>query len=408
LDTTAGLRIGVGLNEEIPWSKEQRGFFDELSAECGPQAEYSFFDSSPDLTDFLEKGNRHIFYIFCHGYTERMAADIQVADDLIGEFKSWVNTLPDKQREKLKAQGNDWFDVSDSWIKLTYGTVPLTMMEYYAAPKLEYGPLVFLNMCESAQVLPSLSGGFIPFFLQRGARCIIGTECPMTSTFADPFARAFFRQFLQGQAVGDILWTLRQDYMDKGNPLGLAYTLYGDANTKLDQAVLNSPIVRKETNMANETIEQQVNKLWLKQEEDLYVTLGINQQAVETAQEENDANKLEKAQQYDTVFSAQDTQMGVLDDLKEFGRRWWATLEPKLYDLLCNKKNPQHDEFMQALAEGAKMLAVALAPALVAPGVVPAVAVVIATIAAKKIYESGMETACQMWSESLEKKAQEG
>jgi hypothetical protein len=282
------------------------------------------------------------------------------------------------------------------------------MMEYYAAPKLAYGPLVFLNMCESAQVLPSLSGGFIPFFLQRGARCIIGTECPMTATFADPFARIFFRRFLQGQPVGNILWNLRQEYMKEGNPLGLAYTLYGDASTKLDKAIIDFQIVEKEATMASGTIEQQVDRLWLKPEEDLYVTLGINQQAVETAQEENDATKLAKAQQYDTVFSAQDTQMGVLDDLKEFGKRWWVALEPKLHELLCNKKNPEHDKLMKALADGAKMLAVALAPSLVAPGVVPAVAVVVATIAAKKIYESGMEVVCQMWKESLDEKAQNG
>jgi CBS domain-containing protein len=240
MDTAAGLRIGVGLNEEIPWSKQQRGFFDQLSAECGEQAQYSFFESSPQLTQFLEKGDRHIFYVFCHGYTERMAADIQIGDDLIGEFRSWLNTLSAEQRTALKDQENALFDVSDSWIKLTYGTVPLTMMEHYAAPQLEDAPLVFLNMCESAQVLPSLSAGFIPFFLQRGARSIIGTECPMTSTFADPFAREFFRRFLQGQTVGQVLWDLRRRYLDEGNPLGFAYTLYGDANTKLSQAILKS------------------------------------------------------------------------------------------------------------------------------------------------------------------------
>jgi hypothetical protein len=95
-----------------------------------------------------------------------------------------------------------------------------------------------LNMCESAQVLPSLSGGFIPFFLQRGARSVIGTECPMTSTFADPFAREFFYRFLRGGTVGHILWELRRKYLEEGNPLGFAYTLYGNAGTKLSKAIL--------------------------------------------------------------------------------------------------------------------------------------------------------------------------
>jgi hypothetical protein len=109
------------------------------------------------------------------------------------------------------------------------------MMEHFSSPRFANGPLVFLNMCESAQVLPSLSGGFIPFFIQRGARGIIGTECPMTSTFAHPFSQEFFRRFLQGQAIGQILWELRKEFLEKGNPLGLAYTLYCDADMRLKQ-----------------------------------------------------------------------------------------------------------------------------------------------------------------------------
>jgi len=160
--------------------------------------------------------------------------------------------------------------------------------------------------------------------------------------------------------------------------------------------------------MGNEVLEQQVNKLWLQPEEDLYTTLGINQQAVETAEAQGNSAALEKAQHYDTVFAAEDTEMGVLDDLKEFGERAWAKLEPQVYDLLCNKENPQHEELMSALGEGAKMLAVALVPALATAGAaVPAVIVVVATIAAKKVYDSGMETACEMWAESLKKRTEE-
>jgi hypothetical protein len=242
LDKGATLSVGVGLNEEIPWAQDQRGLFTELSGQCGEKTQYSFFDSSPELTDFLKKGNRHIFYLFCHGYTERMAADIQIGDDLIGEFKNWMNSLPQEQQQALKDQQSALFDVSDSWIKLTYGTVPLTMMEYYARDRFVDAPLIFLNMCESAQVLPSLSGGFIPFFLQRGARSVIGTECPMTSTFAHPFSREFFYRLLQGETVGRILWELRRKFLDEGNPLGFAYTLYGNAGTKLSKAILEPKI----------------------------------------------------------------------------------------------------------------------------------------------------------------------
>ena len=78
----------------------------------------------------------------------------------------------------------------------------------------------------------------IPFFIYHGARGIIGTECPMTTTFAHPFAKEFFRRFLNGQPVGEILWEMRRGSLEMGNPLGLAYTLYCDANLKLKKAVL--------------------------------------------------------------------------------------------------------------------------------------------------------------------------
>ena len=87
--------------------------------------------------------------------------------------------------------------------------------------------------------------------------------------------------------------------------------------------------------------------------------------------------------------------------MKEFGERWWKKLEPKLYDLLCNEENEDHDALMGALGDGAKALAVALAGMIVSPGVVPAIAIVVATIAAKKIWDAGLEAACEMWQESL-------
>jgi hypothetical protein len=55
----------------------------------------------------------------------------------------------------------------------------------------------------------------------------------MTSTFADPFAQAFLQRFLQGQPVGRILLDLRRAFLGRGNPLGLAYTLYCDADVRL-------------------------------------------------------------------------------------------------------------------------------------------------------------------------------
>jgi hypothetical protein len=101
-------------------------------------------------------------------------------------------------------------------------------------------PLVFLNMCESAQVFPNISGGLIDEFLRKGAGGAIGTEIPMLDHFADLFSRQFFEAlFYQLDEtgcplnIGKILLDLRRKFVDMGNPLAFAYTLFGDATTKL-------------------------------------------------------------------------------------------------------------------------------------------------------------------------------
>ncbi len=149
-----------------------------------------------------------------------------------------------------------------------------------------------------------------------------------------------------------------------------------------------------------------VDVLWDDDMDGLLVTLAARVQANEdgVAQEELemwDAPERAFASHYEAgpEFTAK---------MKAFGERWWKKLEPQLYDLLCNKDNEKHDELMGALGKGAKELAVMLAPALLAPAVgLPAIAVVVATIAAKKILDTGLAAACEMWAESLEERAKE-
>jgi hypothetical protein len=97
-------------------------------------------------------------------------------------------------------------------------------------------PLVFLNMCESAQVFPDISEGLIDTFLKQGARSVIGTEIPMLARFADLFSRRFFDLIVgpdEPTSFGRALYELRRYYLDRGNPLAFAYTLYGDATTRM-------------------------------------------------------------------------------------------------------------------------------------------------------------------------------
>jgi hypothetical protein len=117
-----------------------------------------------------------------------------------------------------------------SWIGLTYGR--LTLDDLYAADEIDFSHrlLVILNACQSAQLTPTLTGqSFVHFFLDRGAATFLGTECTMTVTFAHPFAEVVLRKLLDGETVGSAVLAARNEFAERRNPLGLAYSLYGNA-----------------------------------------------------------------------------------------------------------------------------------------------------------------------------------
>jgi CHAT domain len=95
-------------------------------------------------------------------------------------------------------------------------------------------PLVFINACESADLSPLFYDGFVPYFMAKGARGVIGTECKIPVLFAIQWADAFFEQFLDGAAVGETVLKLRRDFVrEHNNPLGLIYAVHCDADTRI-------------------------------------------------------------------------------------------------------------------------------------------------------------------------------
>jgi len=95
-------------------------------------------------------------------------------------------------------------------------------------------PLVFLNACESADLSPRFYDGFVPFFLAKGSRGVIGTECKTPVVFAIHWAEAFVDRLLDGAPVGQTMLDLRRQFLhDHGNPMGLLYTMYCDADTRI-------------------------------------------------------------------------------------------------------------------------------------------------------------------------------
>ena len=101
-------------------------------------------------------------------------------------------------------------------------------------PALPGNPLVFINACESGELRPEFYDGFIPYFMSKGARGVIGTECQTPAIFATEWALRFFPRFLGGEALGELFLDLRREFVERhGNPLGLLYNVYCDGDTQV-------------------------------------------------------------------------------------------------------------------------------------------------------------------------------
>ena len=191
------------------------------------------------MTELTRRSPAHLFYFFCHGYTASGQSGLRY--DGVKLLKSEIEELPENSAERralgtllaLTAKMND-----ESWIYVGGGEIKesrLRQKNFFSKRR----PLIFLNMCQSAELVPSLSSGFVRVFLDKNACAIVGTECPMTAVFAHEFAKQTFDHLLNGAGIGAALWEARRYFLSPQfrNPLGLAYTLYGRAGTRLGQAL---------------------------------------------------------------------------------------------------------------------------------------------------------------------------
>jgi hypothetical protein len=162
--------------------------------------------------------------------------------------------------------------------------------------------------------------------------------------------------------------------------------------------------------MSNEqAVKQAVDNLWEDDLDGLYMSLATRAQAAEKGEAQEELEKYDADEFELPPLDAEQEGGDITAVIKKLSEKWWEKFEPKIYDLLCNKKNPEHTKFLDSLGGSAKELAMLLAPSLVASvaGALPAVVVVVATIAAKKIAESGLEAMCEVWGEARAEAAKE-
>lgn len=99
-------------------------------------------------------------------------------------------------------------------------------------------PLVFLNTCHGARVGYNLTGlgGWAQRLVDHlGVTAFVGALWEVHDELASKFAQIFYEELWAGKTLGEAFFSSRQQVraMQSANPTWLAYTLYGDPNSRV-------------------------------------------------------------------------------------------------------------------------------------------------------------------------------
>jgi hypothetical protein len=235
-------RIAAVLDPGFASSVDHRATLEAVTRN-GAAAELLEGNTEKAVLDRLQENPpADLYYYFCHGFAP--GQDGLFKTDVLAEIRKAVGVLPEADQlpwTKMLSLAGDETRVAamlTGAAKITEDR--LSQARFFAAGR----PLVFLNMCHSADLQPSLRAGLTSVFIDRRAAAVLGTECPVTSVFADRFAERVLSLLLEGRDIGEAVLTARQHFHAARNPLGLLYTLYGHAEARL--AVPSDPAPGKE------------------------------------------------------------------------------------------------------------------------------------------------------------------
>jgi len=225
-------------------SDEQIKFFEQLKEKASNRLNVSE-PISLRRTLFSELSRTpspNLYYFFCHGYAPSQLPALRF--DGWKELKGIVDMIPEDAPERKAwnyyiglepGEGLEpWIFVGGAKIKQS----ELADQKFFLG---ERRPIVFLNMCQSADLSPTMTTGLVRFLLDRRAAAVIGTESPISSVTAHAFGSVFLENLLLARDVGTALQAARRSLLFGAvrNPLALAYTLYGRATTR----ACRSPII---------------------------------------------------------------------------------------------------------------------------------------------------------------------
>lgn len=189
--------------------------------------------------ELIRKPSAHFAYFYCHGYASTQTSALR--PDGVAQIKKEIEGLKESspERKALETLLSLTAKMSDeSWIYIGGSEIKESKLRRQGFFKVRR-PIVFLNMCQSADLVPSMSTGFIRTFLDHNASAVVGTESPMTAVFANAFAKHVLDELFAGEDIGTALWKARVHFLSQvRNPLGLAYTLYGRATARIGTGMI--------------------------------------------------------------------------------------------------------------------------------------------------------------------------
>ena len=99
-------------------------------------------------------------------------------------------------------------------------------------------PLIFLNTCHGARVgfnLTGLGGWAQRLVDHLGVTAFVGALWEVHDELASRFAQIFYEELWEGKTLGEAFFSARRQIraMQSANPTWLAYTLYGDPNSRV-------------------------------------------------------------------------------------------------------------------------------------------------------------------------------
>jgi cholesterol oxidase len=175
--------------------------------------------------DILASEPFDLLEFFCHGHSK--VPGLFDRQDFERFRENYLNSKPSGGERLMMAIES----ATDSLIEMNGGFVTLTKLADVLKNGLPASPIIFLSMCESAQFTSS-GTGFVPLFLRRGARAVIGTEGPTLWSLSREMDTKIIGKLLEGETIGNAFYETRKE-LARSHMLALIYTLYGDGDAKL-------------------------------------------------------------------------------------------------------------------------------------------------------------------------------